>query len=137
MSVAGVNNTDQTSSTTSSTTKLNNGLDENAFMKMLITELQNQDPSKPMDDTQTIAQLAQFTALQATNNMSTNEQNAQAVTMIGKTVSYPDPTDTTGATILSGTVQGVSFTSAGPNLAVAATDGTITPVALSTVKTVN
>lgn len=39
-------------------------LGQDAFMKLLITQLQHQDPTKPQDDTQFIAQLAQFSSLE-------------------------------------------------------------------------
>ena len=39
------------------------------FMKLLVTQLQYQDPLKPMDNTEFIAQLAQFSTLEGINNM--------------------------------------------------------------------
>jgi flagellar basal-body rod modification protein FlgD len=40
------------------------GLDKDAFLNLLITQMQNQDPTKPMEDREFIAQLAQFSALE-------------------------------------------------------------------------
>jgi flagellar basal-body rod modification protein FlgD len=40
------------------------GLGENAFLQLLVTQLQHQDPTQPMDDTTFIAQLAQFSSLE-------------------------------------------------------------------------
>lgn len=40
------------------------------FMKLLITQLQNQDPTNPMKDNEFIAQMAQFSALEQTMNLS-------------------------------------------------------------------
>src|SRR5947209_15098271 len=53
-------------------------LGEDAFLKLLTTELQNQDPLKPMDDTQSVAQMAQFSALQAQNELKTSFENFQS-----------------------------------------------------------
>jgi flagellar basal-body rod modification protein FlgD len=39
------------------------------FIKMLSAQLQNQDPTKPTDNTAMVAQLAQFTSLSATTSM--------------------------------------------------------------------
>jgi flagellar basal-body rod modification protein FlgD len=89
------------------------GLGKDDFLKLLMAQLQNQDPSKPMDDTQMVAQMAQFSALEATQQLSATIQQSnnvqtifQAGAMIGKYVQAdaPDGTTTTGA------VSGVSFT---------------------------
>ena len=52
------------------------GLGKQDFLKLLIAQLKNQDPMKPMDDTQFITQLAQFSALEA---MQSLEQQMGAV----------------------------------------------------------
>ncbi|MFC7372176.1 flagellar hook assembly protein FlgD [Fictibacillus iocasae] len=73
-------------------------LGKDDFLKILITQLQNQDPSNPMQDREFIAQMATFSSLeQMTNLNKTMEQflGMQAETMlyqhsqmIGKQVSY-------------------------------------------------
>ena len=40
------------------------------FLQMLVTEMQNQDPLKPLDNTELVAQLAQFSALEQMQNVS-------------------------------------------------------------------
>ena len=91
------------------------------FLKLLMAQLQNQDPMKPMDDTQMIAQMAQFSALEATQQLQQTIQQSnnvqtifQAGALIGKYVqaNNSDGTNTTGA------VTGVDFTS---------TNGVVTP----------
>ncbi|GAB6161879.1 flagellar hook assembly protein FlgD [Desulfothermus naphthae] len=44
-------------------------LGEDAFLQLLITQLQLQDPTNPMDDKELTAQLAQFSSLEALNNI--------------------------------------------------------------------
>ena len=44
-------------------------LGQDDFLKLLATQFQEQDPMKPMDDTAFIAQMAQFTSLEQTNNL--------------------------------------------------------------------
>ncbi|MDQ0253709.1 flagellar basal-body rod modification protein FlgD [Evansella vedderi] len=49
-----------------------NDLDKDAFLRILITQLQNQDPLNPMEDKEFIAQMAQFTSLEQMTNMNNN-----------------------------------------------------------------
>lgn len=47
----------------------NNGLGQDAFFKLLITQLQNQDPLNPMEDRQFISQMAEFSSLEKTEKL--------------------------------------------------------------------
>jgi flagellar basal-body rod modification protein FlgD len=46
-------------------------LGRDAFMSLLITQLQHQDPTQPMDDSQFLAQLAQFSSLEQLQSVNT------------------------------------------------------------------
>jgi flagellar basal-body rod modification protein FlgD len=91
------------------------------FLKLLMAQLANQDPMKPMDDTQMIAQMAQFSALEETqqlrqiiqqsSNMSTV---VQAGALIGKYVQAGSP----DGTLINGVVDSINLQS---------TDGVVTP----------
>ncbi|WP_083996506.1 flagellar hook assembly protein FlgD [Fervidobacterium thailandense] len=82
------------SSATERTTKKD--MDKEAFLKLLITQLKNQDPLEPMKDRDFIAQMSQLSSLEQIMNMSKSVQTfvdtaaqlyrTQAVSMIGKTV---------------------------------------------------
>lgn len=49
-----------------------NDLDKNAFLRLLTTQLANQDPLNPIEDREFIAQLAQFTSLEQMQNLNKN-----------------------------------------------------------------
>lgn len=60
------------STTTTSDKKANNQLDQADFLQLLTTQLKNQDPTKPLDGQQFMAQLAQFSTLNAIIEMKTS-----------------------------------------------------------------
>lgn len=74
--------------------KSNNSLaDTNVFLKLLTTELCNQDPTNPTDGTEYISQLAQFTSLQQTQEINDSIKTlllskdiSSGTSMIGKEV---------------------------------------------------
>lgn len=49
-------------------------LGKDAFLKLLVTQLQHQDPTKPQDDAQFITQLATFSSLEKLTSMDTSLQ---------------------------------------------------------------
>jgi flagellar basal-body rod modification protein FlgD len=68
------------------------------YMKLLVTQLQNQNPLEPLDNKDMSAQLAQFSQLQQTENLNTSfskvlesVQRSYASSLIGKEVSFQVP----------------------------------------------
>ena len=70
-------------------------IDKDAFLKLLVAQLKNQDPSSPQDSSQWAAQMAQFSTVEQLTNLATTSAKSaksaamsQAVALLGKTVSY-------------------------------------------------
>ncbi len=105
-------------------------LGEDSFLKLLTTQLQNQDPLHPMDDTQSVAQLAQFSSLQAATDLKnsfaafqSNFSVMQSSGLLGKTVSA-QATDSSGnVTTVSGTVKTISVINGQPEFTLADANG--------------
>jgi len=70
-------------------------LGKDDFLKLLVTQLKNQDPLNPMDDREFIAQLAQFSTLEQMQNMNSSFNAVRAINLIGKNI-YATITDNNG-----------------------------------------
>jgi flagellar basal-body rod modification protein FlgD len=73
-------------------------LDSTDFMDLMITQLQNQNPMEPMENTEYISQMAEFSALEQMQSMNTSINTMYAFGLMGKevTVNNSDGTLTTG-----------------------------------------
>ncbi len=76
-------------------------LGQDEFLQLLVTQMRNQDPMKPMSDTEFIAQMAQFSNLEQTKAMSSDiaqlrQSNAftQATALMGKQIRLLTAEDT-------------------------------------------
>ncbi len=93
-----------------STTSGNQQLGRDDFLKILLTQLQNQDPSNPMEDKEFIAQMAQFSSLEQMTNMAQGFQelnsvlsSSRALGVLGRTVEV-----LAGSDVVQGTVSAVT-----------------------------
>jgi flagellar basal-body rod modification protein FlgD len=97
------------------------------FIKVLTTQLTYQDPLKPMDNQQFMAQVAQFTALEQSQQMNErmqqlvdNQAALQSIGLIGRTVEI-----STAAGRTSGTVTALSLQGEAPVLTLALPGGAV------------
>ncbi len=61
-------------------------LGKDAFLQLLVTQLQHQDPLQPQDNSEFVAQLAQFSSLEELQNLTSSMGNSQALNLVGKYV---------------------------------------------------
>lgn len=101
-------------STTSSTTQTKT-LGQQDFLNLLVTQLTNQDPTSPMDDKDFLTQMAQFSTVQGVTDMSGKLADAQATSLLGKTVSGTHTSDGK-STSVNGTVDSVTLSTSGITL---------------------
>jgi flagellar basal-body rod modification protein FlgD len=113
-------------------TGTNNHINQQDFLRILLTQLNAQNPLKPMDNGAFVAQLAQFSQLESAqqtvsslNQLVGLQTNSQTVALLGKSV------DVLGAAgFTSGQVTGLSISGATPTLTVhPATGADVTGVA--------
>lgn len=91
-----VTSTSSTSTSSTSTDTIKKDLDKDAFLQLLVAQLQNQDPTQASDPNQMVQQMTSFSALEQAQNTNTllaaiQTQNqtllqTQAVGLVGKTV---------------------------------------------------
>jgi len=104
------------------------GMDEvlgkDAFLRLLITELRYQDPLKPVDDYEFVAQMAQFTTLEQMQNLTRQielfveeqraaQRMAQATSLLGRKVEVVGELG-----VYTGTVEAVRMLEGVPHLVV-------------------
>lgn len=113
-------------SSTSSTTSIGSEISTENFLKLFVTQLQNQNPLDPTDNTEFMSQLAQFSTLEQSqkqtgylkdiNSINTAslqlDQISLASTFIGKSIKYSDDSSSSSSSsdnTLSGVVEGVKL----------------------------
>ena len=122
--------------TATTTTRQPGTLGKDDFLKLLIGQMQNQDPLSPSDPSEQMGQMTQFSILEQITNLgqaqqaaAENDYDQQAVGLIGRDVTY---TRGDGSSA-SGVVDEVTFTSRGPTLTIGGVPG-IAPVVVTGVR---
>ena len=88
--------------------KEDDSLSVSDFFNLMIAQLTNQDFMNPVDDTQYLAQLAQFSSLQAMNELSQYSKTNYATSLIGKEVNIATTSNDEESGIVTGIVDRVS-----------------------------
>lgn len=103
--------------------------DSNTFLTLMLKQMECQDPTDPVDNTEWLSQLAQYSSLEQMTQMNSGLENCaryigamyadmnlnseitQTLSMIGKdvTIKIPDENDPTKSTTITGTVSEASF----------------------------
>ena len=120
------------------TNNRNDALGKDAFLQLLVTQMQYQDPLDPQDNSEYLSQLAQFSALEQMSNVSSSLEKVNTLIenidtsvlvgqlsgMIGKEVQWTMTSSTTAengnvnyvTSTLVGDVTGVSISDGAPSL---------------------
>lgn len=116
--------------TTSATNAINSAassLKLDDLLKVLLTELTNQDPLKPVDNKDFMAQIAQFASLDSSQQLNTNIQGLvslqsvnQSVGLIGRQV-----TAITDTGPVTGKVTAISLSGSVPTMTITPTNGPV------------
>ncbi|MGV8978420.1 MAG: flagellar hook capping FlgD N-terminal domain-containing protein [Cellulomonas sp.] len=101
--------------------KASDTLDKEAFLKLLVAQLRNQDPSKPMDSSELMAQTTQLSTMEQLTALTKTSQEGFALQMrmaaaslVGRQVTYANES---GATV-TGAVTSVSYAGSVPTVTV-------------------
>jgi flagellar basal-body rod modification protein FlgD len=105
--------------------RANSILGQNDFLKLMVAQLQAQNPLEPGNSNEYINELAQLTQVEQTTNLANANELSSAVGLIGHKVSYNNPSGV-GAT---GVVQSVQSSASGTTVTVEGVPG----VALSAI----
>lgn len=101
--------TSSAGTTSTQGTSNNSTLDTQDFLNLLVAQLTNQDAMDPMEDTEFISQMAQFTALEATQTMTELIYAQYGASMVGKNVIVAAYDNNGNYTKDQGIVQSVQF----------------------------
>ncbi len=114
------NNTERTNAEKAIGRSGSSDLNQDAFLQLLMAQMQNQDPMNPVSNEDFLAQQAQFSTLsemqKLNETMSGSNQIMQASSLIGKEVTLTDPDNPTQT--LKGIVKEAKFNENGASLTI-------------------
>jgi flagellar basal-body rod modification protein FlgD len=93
-------------------------LTQNNFLQLLVAQMENQDPMNPQSDTEMASQMAQFTALQQSTDMSSSLSMLQANSLVGSNVTLQVDSQNTTSGVVQGVQLGASSSDGKPQIVV-------------------
>jgi Flagellar hook capping protein len=84
-------------------------MDMDDFLKLMVAQLQNQDMYNSTDNSEFMAQMAQYSMVQSLTEMTEQSKTAYSVSLIGKDVSLKETGTDGSQNIIMGTIDGVSL----------------------------
>lgn len=115
------------------------GISQEDFLKILLTQLNYQDPLKPLDNQEFLAQMAQFSSLEQTRQLNDRidtllsiQSSTQSIGLLGKTVDI-----TTEAGAVTGEVTALTFKGGQPMMTVKVGDQFLTDVSLAQISLIH
>lgn len=118
--INGTANTGKTETYQKENTVGTSSLGKDAFLQLLVTQLQYQDPLNPQSNTEFVSELAQFSSLEEMQNMTGTLANSQALSLVGKNVviEVGKSSDITQTTTVAGYVEYVKMVDGNAKLAI-------------------
>lgn len=86
-----------------------NDMDKDAFLQLLVAEMQNQDPLEPTSNTEYITQYAQFSEVESLSNMASTMDLTRASSLVGQEVYIKTETSNGTPTYIQGKVDYVVY----------------------------
>jgi len=96
--ISSISGTSTTSSSQSTSRTPSSELGKDEFLQILVTQLRNQDPLNPQEDSEFIAQMAQFSSLEQLQNLNSQTMLSSAAALIGKMITA-QTTDSSGQSV--------------------------------------
>lgn len=109
MAVTGIDTSVVTQTTATKESSSNNSLDKDAFLQLLVAQMQYQDPLQPTSNTEYMSQLAQFSTVEELQNLDTSFGNSQAMNLTGQYVILNVPDAAGNINQISGLVDYVTL----------------------------
>lgn len=110
------------SDSTKKETKGSSELGKDAFLQLLVAQMQYQDPLNPSDNTEYVSQLATFSQLEALQNLNSENEKSQAFSLVGKYVTLKTTDSNGNTTFPEGVVDFVNISAKGVSLSVNGTN---------------